>query len=54
MIVNNLYIIIDELSKFHRSKEELEAFYISERLEKSLQSYIKELDDSLIPSKGKG
>lgn len=46
MIAETLYNILDELSAFHRSREELDALHIQERLDQSLQSYIGELKDS--------
>lgn len=43
---NKLYNIIDELSKYERNKEELLTLYINERLNKSLQTYYKEITNS--------
>lgn len=43
---DKLYNIIKELSSYKRNKNDLLAQYINERLNKSLQTYYKELIDS--------
>ena len=43
---NKLYNILDDLSKHKRNKEELLPLYINERLNKSLQTYYKEITNS--------
>lgn len=43
---DKLYNIIKELSFYKRNKNDLLAQYINERLNKSLQTYYKELIDS--------
>lgn len=39
--------MLDEMSKFHRSKDELMSLYVSKRLEKSLQTYYEDLSESV-------
>ena len=43
---NKLYKIIDELNQHKRTRDDLELYYITTRLDRSLQTYIKELDNT--------
>lgn len=49
--MNNLYITLmtiqEDLSKYHRNKNELLEYYIQSRLNNSLQSYYHDLMNSL-------
>jgi len=45
--MNNLELIIKELDNYKRNKEQLMYKYINDRLTKSLNSYYKELRDSV-------
>lgn len=45
--MNNLELIIKELDNYKRNKEQLMYKYINDRLTKSLNSYYKELSDSV-------
>lgn len=38
--------ILDDLSRYHRNKHKLLAYYINERLNKSLETYYKDLSSS--------
>lgn len=44
---NRLLLLKKELSNYHRGRTYLEKYYISKRLNESLNSYYKELEDSL-------
>lgn len=46
MIKDILSHILDDLSKHHRSKKEVFMACVEERLNKSLETYQKELDDT--------
>lgn len=42
---NKLYLILDDLHKHNRNKDDLIIHYINNRLNKSIISYNKELED---------
>ena len=44
---NKLLLIKKDMSSHHRSKEYLERYYINKRLKDSLNSYYKDLEDSI-------
>ena len=44
--LDNIQIIIDDLSHYHRDKSTLKVFYIESRLNKSLELYYKTLTTS--------
>lgn len=46
MFKDKLYNILNDLSHYHRDKGTLMEIHISNRLNKSLQSYSKDLNDS--------
>lgn len=46
MILNQINDLLNELSNYHRSKGDVIYIAISKRLDKSLQSYNEELEDS--------
>ena len=43
---NKLYNILDDLSKYKHNKDDLFPMYVNERLNKSLQTYYKEITNS--------
>jgi hypothetical protein len=47
MLYNKLVQIKYELSKYHRDRQYLERYYVNKRLTESLNSYYKDLEDSL-------
>lgn len=46
MTDKDLYNIIDDLNRYKRDKSKLLTFYVNERLNKSLETYYKELSSS--------
>ena len=44
--MNEFEKIIEDLKHYHRSKKDLQIMYINDRLNKSLQTYYKELSES--------
>lgn len=44
---DNLKIILNDMSKYHRDKDTLNQLYIEDRLQKSLESYYHELNKSI-------
>ena len=47
MFKDILYSMLNDMSKYHRDKDDLLAYYINKRLNKSLQVYYKELSKSI-------
>lgn len=41
-----LYSMLEDLSKYHRDKKVLLTYYINQRLNKSLETYYKDLSNS--------
>ena len=42
---DQLLVILNDMSNYHRDKNKLLSFYVSNRLNKSLQTYYKELSN---------
>jgi len=47
MRTKDLYSILEDLNKHHRKKSDLLSYYINKRLDKSLETYYKELSYSV-------